>query len=258
MTSASASPAASSAASPFAGAGICVIAGLSLPPGRKGPVFEQDTWDFGHVIGLPAYMKQRSRRLEFAGICNPAWRTTAKEYCAALLAPGHEHVRELPRAYRSPRTLQTCSLKLGELTRWLNWLTAHGVTSLGQVTDWHCEAYTAGRCEKHDSDGNVIATYSNGEKVKVASIALASFSNPDGLSKEGGNLYSATTTSGGAQTGVSGPQHGKIFTNSLEQSNVDLGTEFVNMITVERGYQANSKVITTVDQMMQSLINLKQ
>jgi len=109
-----------------------------------------------------------------------------------------------------------------------------------------------------DSDGNVIATYSNGQQEKVASVALASFSNPEGLSKAGGNLYTQTTESGGAQTGVSGPQHGTIFTNSLEQSNVDLGTEFVNMITFERGYQANSKVITTVDQMMQSLLSLKQ
>jgi integrase len=150
-----ASPAAP-AASPFAGTDICAIAGFSLPPGRKGPVFEQDTWDFGSVTGLPAYMKQRSRRLEFAGIGNQAWRTTAKEYCAALLAPGHEHVRELPRAYRSPRTLQTCSIKLFELTKWLNWLTADGVTSLSQVSDWHCEAYAAGRAEKRDSDGNVI------------------------------------------------------------------------------------------------------
>ena len=206
MTSASASPAASSAASPFAGAGICVIAGLSLPPGRKGPVFEQDTWDFGHVIGLPAYMKQRSRRLEFAGICNPAWRTTAKEYCAALLAPGHEHVRELPRAYRSPRTLQTCSLKLGELTRWLNWLTAHGVTSLGQVTDWHCEAYTAGRCEKHDSDGNVIgqqaATMARAAEVVIELAQyrelFSSDRYPSGLRPFGGRA--GTTVAGLTRT----------------------------------------------------------
>ena len=109
-----------------------------------------------------------------------------------------------------------------------------------------------------DSDGNVIATYSNDQKVKIASVSLASFTNPEGLSKEGGNLYTETSASGTAQTGVSGPQNGTILTNSLEQSNVDLGTEFVNMITFERGYQANSKVITTVDQMMQSLINLKQ
>ena len=109
-----------------------------------------------------------------------------------------------------------------------------------------------------DNDGNVVATYSNGQKVNVASVALASFSNPQGLSKSGNNLFTATSASGGAQTGVSGPQHGTIFADSLEQSNVDLGTEFVNMITVERGYQANSKVITTVDQMMQSLISLKQ
>ena len=116
-----------------------------------------DTWDFGHVTGCPRYMKQRAgQRAEFAASATRPGGTIAKEFCAALLAPGHERVRELPRAYRSPRTLQTCSLKLGEVTRWLNWLTAHGVTSLGQVTDWHCEAYAAGRAEKRDRDGNVI------------------------------------------------------------------------------------------------------
>lgn len=157
MTAVSASPGAAAAGtSPFAGADICAIAGLGLPAGRKGPLFEQDTWDFDHVIGLPAYLKQRNRRLEFTGIRNPVWRTVAKEYCAALLAPRHDPVRELPHAYRNPLTLQTCVLKLGELTRWLNWLTEHGVTALGQVTDWHCEAYAAERSERRGSDGSVI------------------------------------------------------------------------------------------------------
>jgi integrase len=157
MTAASASQGtAAGGASPFAGADICAIAGLGLPPGRKGPVFEQDVWELDQVIGLPAYLKQRNRRLDFTGIRNLAWRTVAKEYCAALLAPRHDPVRELPRAYRNPLTLQTCALKLGELTRWLNWLTGHGVTALGQVTDWHCQAYAAERSERRDSDGGII------------------------------------------------------------------------------------------------------
>ena len=142
--------------SPFAGEDICAIAGFSLPPGRRGPAFEQDTWDFSQVAGLPAYLKKSHRRLEFAGIRNPAWRTAAKEYCAALLAPRHDRVRDLPRAFRNPLTLQTCVLKLAEATRWLNWLTGHGVTALGQVTGWHCEAYAAERSERRGSDGTVI------------------------------------------------------------------------------------------------------
>ncbi len=142
--------------SPFAGQDICAIAGFSLPPGQRGPAFEQDTWDFSQVTGLPAYLKKSHRRLEFAGIRNPAWRTVAKEYCAALLAPRHDSVRDLPRAFRNPLTLQTCALKLAEATRWLNWLTSHGVTTLGQLTGWHCEAYAAERSERRGSDGSVI------------------------------------------------------------------------------------------------------
>lgn len=142
--------------SPFAGQDICAIAGFSLPPGRQGSAFEQDTWDFSQVTGLPAYLKKNHRRLGFAGIRNPAWRTVAKEYCAALLAPRHDRVRDLPRAFRNPLTLQTCALKLAEATRWLNWLTSHGVTTLGQVTGWHCEAYAAERSERRSSDGTVI------------------------------------------------------------------------------------------------------
>jgi hypothetical protein len=142
--------------SPFTGEDICAIAGFSLPPGQRGPAFEQATWDFSQVTGLPAYLKKSHRRLEFAGIRNPAWQTVAKEYCAALLAPRHGPVRELPCAFRNPLTLQTCALKLAELTRWLNWLTSHGVTALGQVTDWHCDAYAAERSERRGSDGTVI------------------------------------------------------------------------------------------------------
>jgi len=109
-----------------------------------------------------------------------------------------------------------------------------------------------------DSDGNVIASYSNGETRMVASLALARFINPLGLSMEGSNLFAQTIDSGPPRVGLSGPELGTIFTNSLEQSNVDMGTEFVRMITTQRGYQANSKVIATVDELLGELINLKR
>lgn len=109
-----------------------------------------------------------------------------------------------------------------------------------------------------NGEGIVVASYSNGEQVKVSSLVLAKFNNPAGMELVGSNLYRGTAAAGAARTGLPGPELGKIFTNSLEQSNVDMGQEFVKMITVQRGFQANSKIITTVDDMLGELINLKR
>ncbi|MFH2123570.1 MAG: flagellar hook protein FlgE [Pseudomonadota bacterium] len=109
-----------------------------------------------------------------------------------------------------------------------------------------------------NNEGVVIASYSNGQQTKIASIALAKFTNPNGLELAGSNLFLASDTSGVPRVGLPGPELGNIFTNSLEQSNVDMGKEFVNMITVQRGFQANSKIITTVDELLGELINLKR
>nr|WP_320113760.1 flagellar hook protein FlgE [uncultured Desulfuromonas sp.] len=109
-----------------------------------------------------------------------------------------------------------------------------------------------------DNDGNILGNYSNGEPRKLARIALAKFSNPLGLSKVGNNMYGATDDSGSAIVGTVGSGVGKIFTNSLEMSNVDLAQEFVKMITTQRGFQANSKIITTTDELLGELINLKR
>jgi flagellar hook protein FlgE len=109
-----------------------------------------------------------------------------------------------------------------------------------------------------NNEGVVIASYSNGEQTQIANITLAKFTNPNGLNLVGSNLFLASDNSGTPRVGLPGPELGKIFTNSLEQSNVDMGKEFVNMITVQRGFQANSKIITTVDELLGELINLKR
>ncbi len=108
------------------------------------------------------------------------------------------------------------------------------------------------------SEGVVLANYANGEQIKVANLVLARFKNPNGLEAAGSNMFVASDESGSPRTGLPGPELGNIFTNSLEQSNVDMGQEFVRMITVQRGFQANSKIISTVDEMLGELINLKR
>jgi flagellar hook protein FlgE len=101
--------------------------------------------------------------------------------------------------------------------------------------------------------------YSNGQILNLYQITLASFNNANGLRREGSNLYSETIESGVAYTSAPGEGGlGKINPNSLEQSNVDLATEFVKMIIAQRGFQANSRVITTTDEILAELMNLKR
>lgn len=109
-----------------------------------------------------------------------------------------------------------------------------------------------------DNEGYVSGKFSNGQPKKLYKIALAKFSNPAGLEKVGNSNFRQTGNSGVPVVGTVGTGVGKIFTNALEQSNVDLAAEFVSMITTQRGFQASSKVITTTDEMLSDLINLKR
>ena len=110
-----------------------------------------------------------------------------------------------------------------------------------------------------DVDGVITGSYSNGQLIPLYRVALAKFVNNQGLMKEGGGLYRETLTSGNPITNRPGTSGlGSIAPNSLEQSNVDMATEFVKMISTQRGFQANSKVISVTDQMLAELINLKR
>ena len=122
------------------------------------------------------------------------------------------------------------------------------------------DGYGAGDLEgvDVDVDGLITGVYSNGQVLPLYRLALAKFQSLQGLYKEGGNLYRETRESGPATTSLPGSNGlGNIAPNSLEQSNVDIANEFVKMITTQRGFQANSKIITVTDQMLAELINLK-
>jgi len=123
------------------------------------------------------------------------------------------------------------------------------------------DGYGAGALQGVDVDveGLITGVYSNGQVLPLYRIALAKFQSLEGLYKEGGNLYRETRESGTATTSLPGTNGlGNIAPNSLEQSNVDIANEFVKMITTQRGFQANSKIITVTDQMLAELINLKR
>lgn len=108
-------------------------------------------------------------------------------------------------------------------------------------------------------EGIVSAVYSNGQVEPLAQLMVSTFINNQGLTGKGSNLYMESLTSGQPTAGIPGTgPRGLISPGELEMSNVDLSTEFVNMITVQRAYQANSKVITTSDEILQELMNLKR
>ncbi|MEV4514916.1 flagellar hook protein FlgE [Dactylosporangium sp. NPDC049525] len=108
-------------------------------------------------------------------------------------------------------------------------------------------------------DGQLVGVFSNGNKQTVAQLALANFNNPPGLEKVGDSLYRFTVNSGLAQVGVAGTVGlGTLQAGAVEMSNVDLAQEFTNLIVAQRGFQANSKVISTSDEVLQELVNLKR
>lgn len=110
-----------------------------------------------------------------------------------------------------------------------------------------------------DTSGTVIGRFTNGVQKGLGRIVLSKFSNPTGLEKMGNNLFATTRNSGDPQLGTAGDSgFGSIASSTLEMSNVDISFEFTEMITTQRGFQANSRVITTSDEMLQELVNIKR
>ncbi len=111
-----------------------------------------------------------------------------------------------------------------------------------------------------DQNGRIYASYDNGNTVLLGQIAVAQFANASGLEKVGENCYATTLNSGDFDgIGVEISSDGsKMSSGELEMSNVDLASEFTYMITTQRGFQANSRVITTSDTLLEELVNLKR
>ncbi len=123
------------------------------------------------------------------------------------------------------------------------------------------DGYPAGNLVGYSvsSDGIISGIYSNGEIKGLAKLAIAKFQNPWGLEQAGKNLFTQTVNSGDAIIGAAGSGgRGKIMSNALERSNVDIADQFVKLITAQRSYQANSRVITTSDQLLMEIVNLKR
>ena len=142
-------------------------------------------------------------------------------------------------------------------------LDVSGATEFGSnfgVTNMTQDGYTAGQLTgvSVDTAGKLMAQYSNGQTKAAGQLELANFRNVQGLTPLGGNAWKQTAASGGPVVGIAGDGNlGVLNSGSLEESNVDLTAELVSMITAQRDYQANAQTIKTMDQAMQTLVNLR-
>lgn len=139
-----------------------------------------------------------------------------------------------------------------------------GTKQYGRESDligWGQDGASAGTITNmsFNDQGVLTALYSNGEARDLAQISLAKFENPESLFKVGNNRLKESREGGVPSIGVAGQAgRGKLFAKSLERSTVDLGSEFVNLIQAQRGFQSNAKTITTTDQLLEEVINLKR
>lgn len=138
-------------------------------------------------------------------------------------------------------------------------LTQYGGESTVKATGQ--DGYAAGTLNDQEINtaGIIVGKFSNGQSKNLGQVCLATFNNPAGLNKVGGNMFERSNNSGEPQVGTGGSGgRGSFNPGSLEMSNVDLAQEFSNMIVIQRGFQANSKIITVADDMLETLANLKR
>ena len=136
-----------------------------------------------------------------------------------------------------------------------------GFAGIDTVKGLDQDGHAAGTLQSFQlgQDGTITGAFSNGLKQVIGRLAMANFTNPAGLEKAGGSLFTTTVNSGVIQLGTPGSGgRGTLAGGSLEMSNVDLSSEFTSLIVAQRGFQANARVITTSDQVLQELVNLKQ
>ena len=136
-----------------------------------------------------------------------------------------------------------------------------GFTGITTATVSNQNGRTAGTLNSFSisKDGTLVGSFSNGSTEAIARIAVATFTNSGGLEKAGGSSYRASVNSGAAVLGGPGTGGaGSLVGGALEMSNVDLSQEFTNLIVAQRGFQANARIITTSDDVLQELTNLKR
>lgn len=192
-----------------------------------------------------------------------------KAYSTDTTSPGTPAWQETSLSFDTSGQLATAPAKLnvqGEGYNGANGLNFDldlaGMTQQASATEMKSPSttgYAPGQMNGYTigDNGEVIASYSNGQRQTVGQILLSNFTNPGGLSSEGNNCWSETPASGQPTIGISGSGSlGKLYGNRLEASNVDLSQEMVNMIVFQRNYQSNSQTIRTQSELLQTLVNI--
>jgi flagellar hook protein FlgE len=160
----------------------------------------------------------------------------------------------------SPTSVTTASASWGAVVIDLSKVTQYGGKASVTPTTPVGAGSALGTLESFalSGDGTVTGVYSNGLRKSLGQLALATFANPSGLTKAGNSSYRVGDNSGNALVGTAGTGgRGTLTAGALEMSNVDLSEEFTGLIVAQRGFQANSKVITTSDEILQTLVNMK-
>ena len=252
-----------------------IFTGTFDAAGRADPV-NKDSWTENSITAFDSLGNQHDLKLQF-------WKTGADTWTWQVdgtnLPAGYTPPNSTPQtltfdtaglltsaAPTSPPVISftpagadpvNVTIDLGSGT--VNGITSFAGTNTAVLKDQ--DGYEAGQLQNFSIDrtGLITGAFTNGTNVVLAQIVLADFNNPGGLLRVGDNMYAVSGNSGGAVLGYSleGIQS-TMTSGALEMSNVDLAQEFTNMIVTQRGFQANSRVITSSDEMLQELVNLKR
>ena len=182
-----------------------------------------------------------------------------KYYAEGTLSGGTFTASSGPQISASATTLGATSLPIDPFTFTIDFSSVTTLSDTSDITLSSQDGFPRGILSSYDigTDGTITGAYSNGMTRTIGAVALATFSNTEGLKRSGSNLFLETPSSGLAQVGYANSgSRGSIQGGALESSNVDLGTELSNMIVTQRAYQANARSVTTVDTMLQEAVNL--
>ena len=242
------------------------VGGISLPSGTVAPAVATskatvtgnlDSTGAGgtSVKEISVYAKdgtQKTLSITFTPGANGAWTFSAGDGTGAAVTGSLQSANGAVTGNTKITTSDGIAIDMSGLT---------GFADLSTATIATQDGTAAGRLlsTTMGSDGTLSGTFSNGATVPLARLALATFVNPEGLEKAGNSTMQQTLNSGAPTMTTAGDgSAGTIVAGALEASNVDLSQEFTNLIIAQRGFQANARIITTSDQVLQDLVQLKQ
>jgi flagellar hook protein FlgE len=199
----------------------------------------------------------------YDAVGNPVTLTTSFAYSVAtgwqVTATDGTSTTTTAVTFTSGATPSPSSVVVGAITVDISGVTNYAGASTIATLNQNGSAMGSLQSFNISQDGTLVGVFSNGLKQTLAQISLATFNNPPGLEKVGDSMYRTTVNSGAPQLGTAGSGgRGVLQGGALEMSNVDLAQEFTNLVIAQRGFQANSKVITTSDELLQDLVNLKR